>query len=334
MPGPMERLGIGLGSGLSPTDIVESITLSEQAGYESAWIVEGHGGEQFSILTACALATQRIRLGTAISSVFVRTAPTIAMAAACLDHFSGGRFVLGLGSSHRVQVQAEHGVQYSDPVTRVRETAEVIRTLLRDGVVSYQGKTITIEKFDLWFKQAHNSVPIYLSALFPQMLALCGEIAQGLLMVFSTPDSVRKAREHLSVGATCAGRSLYEIEIGSLIPVAIDADRKVAYDRMRPVLAFYLGFFPRYRRVAREAGFAHVVDSVADAYQRGGTEAAVPLMSDEIVATLTAAGTAQEVRARIAEYRRAGITLPIIMPVATANDSTASIAGMIRACAE
>jgi 5,10-methylenetetrahydromethanopterin reductase len=330
----MERLGIGLGSGLSPTDVVESITLSEQAGYESAWIVEGHGGEQFSILTACALATRRMRLGTAISSVFVRTAPTIAMAAACLDHFSGGRFVLGLGSSHKVQVQGEHGVHYSDPVTRVRETVEVIRTLLRDGVVSYQGKTITIEKFDLWFKPTHNSMPIYLSALFPQMLALCGEIAQGLLMVFSTPDSVRKARDHLSVGAMCAGRSLDGIEIGSLIPVAIDADRKMAYDRMRPVLAFYLGFFPRYRRVAREAGFAHVVDIVADAYKRGGMEAAVPFVSDEMVATLTAAGTAQEVRARITEYRRAGITLPIIMPVATANDATTSIAGMIRACAE
>jgi alkanesulfonate monooxygenase SsuD/methylene tetrahydromethanopterin reductase-like flavin-dependent oxidoreductase (luciferase family) len=87
MPRPMERLGIALGSGLSPTDItdiVESVRLTEQAGYESAWIVEGHGGEQFSILTACALATRWIRLGTAISSVFVQTAPTIAMAAACL----------------------------------------------------------------------------------------------------------------------------------------------------------------------------------------------------------------------------------------------------------
>lgn len=330
----MERLGIALGSGLSPTDIVESVRLSENTGYDSAWIVEGHGGEQFSILTACALATRRIRLGTAISSVFVRTAPTIAMAAACLDHFSGGRFVLGLGSSHKVQVQAEHGVHYSDPVTRVRETVEVVRTLLRDGVVSYSGKTITIEKFDLWLKPARNTVPIYLSALFPQMLALCGEIAQGLLMVFSTPDSARKAHEHLAIGAARAQRSLDEIEIGSLVPVAVDRDPKAAYERMRPVLAFYVGFFPRYRRVAREAGFAGAVDVVTDAYKRGGMEAAVPMVSDEMVATLTAAGTAQEVRARIAEYRRAGITLPIMMPVATANETAASIAGIIRACAE
>jgi 5,10-methylenetetrahydromethanopterin reductase len=330
----MERLGLALGAGLLPTDVVESVRLSEQAGYESAWIVEGHGGEQFSILTACALATRRIRLGTAISSVFVRTAPTIAMAAACLDHFSNGRFVLGLGSSHKVQVQGEHGVHYSEPVTRVRETVEVVRTLLRDGVVSYRGKTITIEKFELWFRTAHTSVPIYLSALFPQMLALCGEIAHGLLMVFSTPDSVRVALEHLAVGAARAERSLDEVEIGSLVPVAIERDPKAAYERMRPVLAFYLGFFPRYRRVAREAGFAGIVNSVSDAYKRGGMEAAVPMVSDEMVATLTAAGTAQAVRERIAEYRRAGITLPIIMPVATANESATSIAGIIRACAE
>ncbi len=330
----MEALGLALGSGLSPTDLVESVRLAEQAGYESTWVVEGHGGEQFSILTACALATTRIRLGTAISSVFVRTAPTLAMAAACLDYFSAGRFVLGLGSSHRVQVEAEHGVPYNDPVTRVRETVEVVRMLLRDGVVAYRGKTITIEKFDLWFKPAHTTVPIYLSALFPQMLSLCGEIADGLLMVFSTPDSVRKARRHLAIAAARAGRSVAEIEVGSLIPVAIDANPRAAYHRMRPVLAFYLGFFPRYRRVARDAGFANLVDRVADAYKRGGTEAAAPLIDDEIVATLTAAGTAQQVRARIAEYRSAGITLPIVMPVATANETTASIPGIIRACAQ
>jgi len=106
----VERLGIALGSGLSPADTVECARLAEQAGYESAWVVEGHGGDQFSLLTAIALATTRIRLGTAISSVFVRTAPTIAMAAACIDHFSNGRFVLGLGSSHKVQVEVEHGV--------------------------------------------------------------------------------------------------------------------------------------------------------------------------------------------------------------------------------
>jgi probable F420-dependent oxidoreductase len=329
----MDRLGIGLGSGLSPKDNVECVRLAEEIGYESAWIVEGHGGDQFSVATGCALATRRIRLGTAISSVFVRTAPTIAMAASCLDHFSDGRFVLGLGSSHKVQVEPEHGVHYSEPVARVRETVEVVRTLLRDGTVSFRGKTITIERFDLWFKPLHNSVPIYLSALFPKMLELCGEVAQGLLMVFSTEASAKNATEHLAVGAARAGRSVDQIEIASLLPTSVDRDRKKAYDRLRPVLSFYVGFFPRYQRVVREAGFGSQADVVSVAFKRGDQAAALAAIPDEMVAALTVAGTAADARARIAEYRRSGIELPILMPVANAATPLNEVIETLRACA-
>ena len=113
----MERIGVAFaGGGMTPPEIVECVQLAEELGYESAWVAEGHGGDQFSILTACALATSRIRLGTSISSVFVRSAPTIAMAAACVDHFSNGRFILGLGSSHKVQVEPEHGLEFSGAI--------------------------------------------------------------------------------------------------------------------------------------------------------------------------------------------------------------------------
>ena len=114
----MAAIGISFGGGIAPTDVVECVKLAEELGYGSAWFSEGHGGDQFSILTACALATRRIQLGTSISSVFVRSAPTIAMAAACVDHFSQGRFILGLGSSHKVQVEPEHGLEYSRPLQR------------------------------------------------------------------------------------------------------------------------------------------------------------------------------------------------------------------------
>src|SRR5919108_6188729 len=140
----MARIGLALGGGgLSPRDIVDCVTLAEGLGYESAWVVEGHGGDQFSILTACALATKRILLGTSISSIFVRSVPTIAMAAATVDHLSNRRFILGLGSSHRVQVEPEHGIRYGKPIQRARESVEIIRTLLRDGVVSYKGETVS-----------------------------------------------------------------------------------------------------------------------------------------------------------------------------------------------
>src|SRR5689334_17713806 len=108
----MSRIGIAISGGPNPADAVDLVVLAESLGYESAWVAEGHGGDQFAILAACATQTSRILLGTSITSVFVRTAPTIAMAAATLDELAGGRFILGVGSSHKVQVEAEHGIAY------------------------------------------------------------------------------------------------------------------------------------------------------------------------------------------------------------------------------
>src|SRR6266567_4773192 len=136
----MKRLGIAFSGGPRPSEIAECVKLAEALGYESAWVAEGHGGDQFAVLAACAGQTSTILLGTSITSVFVRTAPTIAMAAATVDELSGGRFILGVGSSHRVQVEGEHGVPYGKPLTRVHETVELIRRLRHAGRVHYRGE--------------------------------------------------------------------------------------------------------------------------------------------------------------------------------------------------
>src|SRR6266568_9244113 len=122
----MQRLGIAFSGGPNPAEIVELVKLAETLGYESAWVAEGHGGDQFAVLAGCATQTSRILLGTSITSVFVRTAPTIAMAAATLDHLSAGRFILGLGTSHREQVEPEHGVPFTEPTARLRDTIAIV----------------------------------------------------------------------------------------------------------------------------------------------------------------------------------------------------------------
>ncbi|HJU15799.1 MAG TPA: LLM class flavin-dependent oxidoreductase, partial [Stellaceae bacterium] len=182
----MDRIGIAFSGGPSPSEIVACVKLAEALGYASAWVAEGHGGDQFAVLAACAVETSRILLGTSIASVFVRTAPTIAMAAASVDDLSGGRFILGLGSSHKVQVEPEHGVPYRKPLTRVRETVALVRELLREGRARCAGETLRIDNFDLWFTPLRPALPIYLSAVFPKMIALCGEIADGVILTRST----------------------------------------------------------------------------------------------------------------------------------------------------
>jgi len=330
----MARIGVALGGGgLSPRDIVDCVKLAEDLGYESAWVVEGHGGDQFSILTACAVATRRILLGTAISSVFVRSAPTIAMAAACVDHYSQQRFILGLGSSHKVQVEPEHGIAYGKPVQRVKETVEVIRALLRDGVVSYKGEVLSIERFDLWFSPIRKELPIYLSAVFPQMLEVCGEIAQGTIMVWSTLESGRKAQEHVATGARRAGRRPEDIDIVSLLTCSMSENRQDAIERLRPAAAFYAGFFPRYNRLMAESGFPDAAQAIRAAWVKGDRVGAAKLVPDELIQAMGVAGTPAECRERIESYRHSGLGLPIIFPVGEGTNAKQMVMDTIRACA-
>ncbi|HXG17589.1 MAG TPA: LLM class flavin-dependent oxidoreductase [Methylomirabilota bacterium] len=329
----MARLGVALGGGLSPTEIVDCVKIAEELGYESAWVVEGHGGDQFSILTACAVQTKTIRLGTAISSVFVRSAPTIAMAAACVDYFSNQRFILGLGSSHKVQVEPEHGITYAKPVQKIRDTVAIIRTLLRDGVVSYNGETTSIERFDLWFTPIRRELPIYISAVFPQMLEVSGEIAQGAIMVWSNQESGRKAAEHIALGARRAGRDPQDIDIVSLLSCSMSHDRREAFDRMRPAAAFYAGFFPRYNRLMAESGFPDAARAIREVWSKGDREGAAKLVPDALIQALGVAGTPAECRERIEAYRQSGIALPILFPLGSGTNAKQQVMDTLRACA-
>lgn len=327
------RLGIAFSGGPTPAEIGGLIGLAEGCGFESAWVAEGHGGDQFAILAAAAVQTSRIRLGTGITSVFVRTAPTIAMAAAAVDDISGGRFILGVGSSHKVQVEGEHGVPYAKPLTRTRETVAVIRALLREGRVDFAGETLRIRNFDLWFTPTRPPPPIYISAVFPKMVALCGEIADGIILTRSTVHTAAQVRTHLAEGARNAGRASAQIEITTLLPASVGDTHAAALATLRPGIAFYCGFFPRYNRMMAEHGFAAEAAAIAKAWARGDREAAERAVSDEMIDATSVAGTPDQCRARIEVYRQSGIDVPVISPFARGPDARARFEAAIHACA-
>ena len=329
----MTRLGIAISGGPNPSEIVDLVALAESLGYESAWVAEGHGGDQFSVLTGCAMRTSRIQLGTAISSIYVRSVPTIAMAAATVDDLSGGRFILGLGSSHRVQVEPEHGIAYGKPITRLRESVEIIRMLLRTGQAHYEGETVRIENFDLWFTPRRPDLPIYAAAVFPKMMAVCGEIADGIILTRSTLKTGAQVKEQLSEGAKRAGRDPSAIAITSLLPTAVADNRQDALDVMRPGLAFYAGFFPRYNQLIAEHGFAEEAAAVAAAWAKGDRAGAERLVSDAMIDATSVVGTPVQCRERLEAYRQSGIDLPILSPFARGAGAKAAFETVIRACA-
>ena len=329
----MERVGVGFSGGMSPQDIVECVKLAEELGYESAWVAEGHGGDQFSVLTACALATEKIKLGTSITSVFVRTAPTIAMAAASVDYFSNGRFILGMGTSHKVQVEPEHGLEFTKPVQRLRECVDIVRGILKDSDVNYHGEIYDIDHFDLWFEPLRKEIPIYVAAVFPKMLEICGEISQGAILTWCTLDHAEVAAWHVGIGARNAGRVPGDVEVASLLPCAVSDNRESARDLMRQPIASYAGRFPRYRKLMVDAGFPDEIEKVRVAWQAGNIQESLNLVPGALIDKIGLVGTAGEVQEKLADYRKAGITLPIVSPRFIGDGAKEQALEIIRACA-
>ena len=329
----MDRIGVAFSGGLQPPEIVECIQLADQLGYESAWIAEGHGGDQFSILTACALKTEKVLLGTSITSVFVHSAPTIAMAAASVDHFSNGRFVLGLGTSHKVQVGPEHGLVFAQAVPRLKECVEIVRALLRDGEVSYQGEVYNIERFDFWFRPLRREIPIYVAAVFPKRLEVCGEISQGALLTWCTLEHARTAATHVAIGAQRAGRSATEVEVATLLPCAVGGAAEEGMGALRTNVARYAAFFPRYRKLMEDAGFTEELVAVRQAWQAGQHDEASNLVPDALIDKIALVGSPERCRNKLGQYRQAGITQPIISPRVSGPKAKEQAMDIIRACA-
>jgi len=279
------------------------------------------------------MRTSRILLGTSISSVFVRTAPTIAMAASSLADLSNGRFILGLGSSHKAQVVPEHGVTYTKPLTRTRETVDFVRSVIREGSARCDGETIHIENFDFWYTPRHRAIPLYLSALFPKGIALCGEIADGIILTRSTLETAPTVRAQLTEAARAASRDPSAIAITTLLPTSVGETREAALAALRPGLAFYAGFFPRYNKLMAAHGFAAEADAIAEAWARGDRAATEAAVSDAMIDATSIAGTPEQCRARLEAYRQSGIDVPIISPFARGPDAKARFEAAIRACA-
>jgi len=192
---------------------------------------------------------------------------------------------------------------------------------------------ITIERFDLWFRPLRPQIPIYVAALFPTMLEIAGELAEGVLLTWPTPATIARAVEHVAIGAGRAGRAAKTVDVASLIPCAIAKTAAAARDALRPGVGLYAGFFPRYNRLLAEAGFSDAVRDIKEAFDRGGRDAAATKVPDELIDAVTLAGTPETCRERIEAYRRAGLALPIVSPRASGPDALAMAMAAIRACA-
>jgi alkanesulfonate monooxygenase SsuD/methylene tetrahydromethanopterin reductase-like flavin-dependent oxidoreductase (luciferase family) len=263
------------------------------------------------VLTAYALATSRIRVGTGVVPIYTRTPATMAQTAATIDELSGGRLTLGLGVSHRAIVEGWHGQSIDHPVAEMREYASIVRAILRGEDPPAGEKWST--GFHLVGLDPRPELPLYIAALSPAMLRLAGELGDGVLLWLCSPQYIRDVVvPEVSAGRERAGKSMEDFDIVPAVPAALTEDSAGAYAAMRRDLLPYFGL-PFYRAMIERSGFG--ADIAAYDGAGGDVDAMQAAISDDFLEQLTAVGDEAAVQAGIQRYRDAGSTSPCIGPI-------------------
>jgi probable F420-dependent oxidoreductase len=326
----MIRLGITIPlDGFNNQHFGELVRRAEQLGYSDAWSYETFQGDAITPVAAAATITQRMRLGTAIVPVFTRPPALIALSAAGVQQLSGGRFILGVGISTPTIVEQWMGVPYKFPVTRLRETVTAIRAAFTGEKVNADGKTFKINGFRL-ASAPHPAPPIYVGAQGEQMLRIAGEIGDGVIVNYITPETFPKMRAHIDEGARITGRDPAGLDIACRILVAIDEDEKTVRENLRRELTAYVTV-PQYNKFFRWLGYEKEARTAFDAWTAGDRKKALASMPDGMVEAIYVFGTPEKIARRLRDYEAAGITSSALQFVSYAPDSAERRSRILRA---
>ena len=302
---------------------------AEELGYESLWIADSGGPDPFVVAAAAAAVTSRVRIGTAVIPAYTRTPPVISSAAASCAELAPGRFVLGIGASSENIVQKWSGIPFARPLSRVRETVGTVRSILAGEKSDFSGRTLESHGYRLQMATPAPAIPIHVGALGPPMLELAGEIADGVTLNMMPVEAVPKMLEHVRLGAARAGRDPEKIEVVARFMVCVTDDPDGARAMMR---AFFGPYFATsvYNRFVAWCGFEQEAAEIRagwEAHDRARVGAAV---DDSMIDRIAVIGSAQECRDRLEAFRAAGVTTPMVNPIA--GDEASAVA-MLEALA-
>jgi F420-dependent oxidoreductase-like protein len=336
-----EKLRIGLVAD-SPTfpgdwdQVLAKVRLADELGFDSIWVGEAWGYELFTSLADLVRATTRLKVGAGVANVFSRSPAVIASAAATLDERSGGRLLLGLGTSGPQVVEHWHGVPFARPLRRTREYVEIINLILRRERLVYAGEVFKLERgFTLRFRPLREHIPIYLASLGPRSIHLAGEIADGVLPIYWPADDYPELRRQLGAGASAVGRAPGLVRIAPYLTTEIlldESERAAARRRARGPVAFYVGRMGTfYAEMLAGHGFAAEVEAIKAGWETG-RDAAIDAVPDRLLDATALVGTPAEVVAGLDAWRKLGVDEPLLsMPSGTLDQAAPRIDRLPRA---
>lgn len=309
-----------------PTGVPETIRMVESLGFDSVWTAESWGSDAISPLAWWGAATTRMRLGTNLIQISARTPTATAMAAITMDHLSGGRFCLGLGVSGPQVVEGWYGQRFTRPLARTREYVSIIRKVLaRTERVTNDGPEYPIpapdglglgKPLNVMTHPLRADLPIFLGAEGPKNVALAAEIADGWFPIFYAPRHEELYWPHLQEGFArpTARRTPDDFEILATVTVAIDEhDEQAAYDRLRPVIALYVGGMGAkemnfHADVFRRLGYEAEVERIQSLFLSGQQADAIAAVPDRMIDEICLVGSTARIRDGLEAWRDSRVT--------------------------
>jgi F420-dependent oxidoreductase-like protein len=343
------RLGLSVGYwglGLTGDQQLELVREAESLGYDSVWASEAYGSDAATVLGWLAGQTSKIKLGSAIFQMPARSPAMTAMTAATLDNISGGRFLLGIGPSGPQVAEGWHGQRFGKQLSRTREYVAILRKALARERVEFKGDTYELPLPDgpgkalkLTISPVQERIPIYIAAIGPKNTQLAGEVADGWIPLFFSPEHVADSKALLEEGAARAGRTLdYNggFDIAASVNLCLTDDVEAAHDALRPILALYVGGMGSreknfYNALVRRFGFEEAADEVQNLYLDGKKDEAAAALPSELIDLVSLVGPKERVAERVEAFREAGVGTMLASPFAPDFESRAR---MMRGLAE
>jgi 5,10-methylenetetrahydromethanopterin reductase len=322
----MKRIGIAFPG--QPYSLRETIAIAqraEAAGFESVWVAEDcwTGRDGISVLSCLALSTRSIRVGSSIVNPYTRHPVLTAMTFHTLSEIAKDRLRIGIASGLPWKPLVEAQMAAWPPLRAMRESVEMIRTLLSGGTLHFGEERIALgvqrKCFSAPLEPNIGRMPIYMGASGPMMTQLAGEIADGLLLGTGTRrDEVRARRSDLEKGATRAGRNVGSIDLGLLVVTHCSHDGSIHPNTLGYVVKSLVQQKPE---VSAELGFdLERVERIRASYAGDDCESATALLTRSMIDEFVVAGTIDDCLRTLAHFSKAGVTLPLLLPFGGSTD--------------
>jgi F420-dependent oxidoreductase-like protein len=315
------KLGYYMGyaqPGTSPLELIELAREAERLGYESAWAAEAWGVDAITPLAWLGATTSTIKLGTAIMQLPGRSPANAAMTAATLDLLSGGRFLMGLGTSGPQVVEGWHGQEWGKPLVKTREYVEIIRAVLRRERLEHHGEHYDIplangtglgKPLKLMARPLRAAIPIYLAAIAPKAVEQAFEIADGWLPIFWSPEQARSVFP--------LDRARPGFDVAPSVPAVVTDDIDAARAGLKQYYSFYVGGMGArsknfYNDLFARYGYEAEAREVQEHFLSGQQVEAAAKIPDRFVDEVALVGPVDRIRDRLAAWRESGATTLLV----------------------